>query len=159
MITRYRLLRMNCWTPLYVHVARGRGLTPATPTRWSNMALYRVGRYRGLLSSFQRVMIREGLHTSSTVQYEYIKVDKRGEKSKWNYKIIIFILLYLDNVGLIQLNRLKALNALCDGLVSELGEALKEMENDTSIDAIVITGTVNTQHSTGWSVMVSSSRQ
>ena len=104
-------------------------------------------------------MIREGLHTSSTVQYEYIKVDKRGEKSKWNYKIIIFILLYLDNVGLIQLNRLKALNALCDGLVSELGEALKEMENDTSIDAIVITGTVNTQHSTGWSVMVSSSRQ
>lgn len=48
----------------------------------------------------------------------------------------------LGNVGVIKLNRPKALNALCDGLMSEVGEALKEMETDTTIDAVVLTGTL-----------------
>ena len=63
------------------------------------------------------------LHTGA--QYEYILVDKRGEKS---------------NVGFIQLNRPKALNALCDGLMTELGRALDTFEADTDVGAIVITG-------------------
>ena len=44
------------------------------------------------------------------------------------------------NVGLIQLNRRKALNALCDGLMAEVTEAIAEMERDPAIDALVITG-------------------
>jgi enoyl-CoA hydratase len=43
-------------------------------------------------------------------------------------------------VGLIALNRPKALNALCDALVRELGEALDAFEADTAIGAIVLTG-------------------
>lgn len=58
-------------------------------------------------------------------QYEYILVEKRGEKS---------------NVGFIQLNRPKALNALCDGLMKEVGQALDNFEADGDIGAIVITG-------------------
>lgn len=58
-------------------------------------------------------------------QYEYILVEKRGEK---------------NNVGFIQLNRPKALNALCDGLMKEMGKALDDFENDSDIGAIVITG-------------------
>ncbi|KAF7643930.1 hypothetical protein LDENG_00230970 [Lucifuga dentata] len=62
---------------------------------------------------------------SSGGQYEYIFVEKRGEK---------------QNVGFIQLNRPKALNALCDGLMSELGRALDAFEADGDIGAVVITG-------------------
>ncbi len=43
-------------------------------------------------------------------------------------------------VGLITLNRPKALNALCDALVRELGRALDAFEADPAIGAVVITG-------------------
>ena len=54
--------------------------------------------------------------------YENIIVDTKG------------------HVGLITLNRPKALNALSNGLVSELGLALDAFEADEDIGAIVITG-------------------
>ncbi|KAG7512835.1 hypothetical protein JOB18_041130 [Solea senegalensis] len=62
---------------------------------------------------------------SSGGQYEYILVEKRGEKK---------------DVGLIQLNRPKALNALCGGLMKEVGLALDSFEADSDIGAVVITG-------------------
>uniref|UniRef100_A0A1A8DSP1 Enoyl-CoA hydratase, mitochondrial n=1 Tax=Nothobranchius kadleci TaxID=1051664 RepID=A0A1A8DSP1_NOTKA len=62
---------------------------------------------------------------SSGGQYEYILVEKRGEQS---------------NVGFIQLNRPKALNALCDGLMLEMERALDAFEADGDVGAIVITG-------------------
>jgi enoyl-CoA hydratase len=43
-------------------------------------------------------------------------------------------------VGLIRLNRPKALNALCDALMQELGDQLLAFDADRSIGAIVITG-------------------
>ncbi|HUK60965.1 MAG TPA: enoyl-CoA hydratase [Stellaceae bacterium] len=46
----------------------------------------------------------------------------------------------LGNVGLIRLNRPKALNALCDALVREMGAALDAFEKDDAIGAVVITG-------------------
>jgi enoyl-CoA hydratase len=45
-----------------------------------------------------------------------------------------------DAVGVITFNRPKALNALCDALVRELGTALDTFEADPSIGAIVLTG-------------------
>jgi enoyl-CoA hydratase len=54
--------------------------------------------------------------------YEHILVETRG------------------NVGLVTLNRPKALNALCDALIAELGAALDDFEADGAIGAIVITG-------------------
>ncbi|KTF94416.1 hypothetical protein cypCar_00006213 [Cyprinus carpio] len=62
---------------------------------------------------------------SSGGQYQYILVDKKGEKK---------------NVGFIQLNRPKALNALCDGLMLEVGRALDAFEADSEVGAIVVTG-------------------
>ncbi|XP_059214725.1 enoyl-CoA hydratase, mitochondrial [Centropristis striata] len=62
---------------------------------------------------------------SSGGQYEYILVEKRGEKS---------------NVGFIQLNRPKALNALCDGLMREVIQALEVFDADADVGAVVITG-------------------
>jgi len=44
------------------------------------------------------------------------------------------------NVGLITLNRPKALNALSDALIREIGRALDDYEADPAIGAIVITG-------------------
>lgn len=57
--------------------------------------------------------------------FEMIKAEKRGEE---------------QNVGFIQLNRPKALNALCDQLMSELQDALDDFETDKNVGAIVITG-------------------
>uniref|UniRef100_A0A673FR98 Enoyl-CoA hydratase, mitochondrial n=1 Tax=Sinocyclocheilus rhinocerous TaxID=307959 RepID=A0A673FR98_9TELE len=62
---------------------------------------------------------------SSGGQYQYILVDKKGEKK---------------NVGFIQLNRPKALNALCDGLMMEVGKVLDAFEADSEVGAIIITG-------------------
>jgi enoyl-CoA hydratase len=62
---------------------------------------------------------------SYSLQYEFLKTEKRGEKS---------------NVAVIRLNRPRALNALCDGLMAELGEALREFDGDNSVGAIVVTG-------------------
>jgi enoyl-CoA hydratase len=54
--------------------------------------------------------------------YENILVETRGR------------------VGLITLNRPKALNALNDALMDELGAALREFDADEAIGAIVVTG-------------------
>ena len=58
----------------------------------------------------------------SDIQFENILVERRGR------------------VGLITLNRPKALNALNDALMSELGQALLSFDRDDDIGAIVITG-------------------
>nr|XP_021192683.2 probable enoyl-CoA hydratase, mitochondrial isoform X5 [Helicoverpa armigera] len=57
--------------------------------------------------------------------YENIKIDVVGTKK---------------NVGLIQLNRPKALNALCGPLFVELGQAVRDFDADNKIAAIIITG-------------------
>jgi enoyl-CoA hydratase len=57
-----------------------------------------------------------------TQPYENILVETRG------------------NVGLITLNRPKALNALSAGLIRDLGQALDACEADAAIGAVVVTG-------------------
>lgn len=57
--------------------------------------------------------------------FQYIITEKKGKKG---------------NVGLIQLNRPKALNALCNGLITELNQALDTFEEDPAVGAIVLTG-------------------
>ena len=57
--------------------------------------------------------------------YENIIVETRGQNKR---------------VGLITLNRPKALNALNDALIDELADALGRFEDDDNIGAIVITG-------------------
>ena len=62
---------------------------------------------------------------TASKSFEMIKTEKKGEK---------------QNVGFIQLNRPKALNALCDQLMAELQDALDDFETDKAVGAIVITG-------------------
>lgn len=57
--------------------------------------------------------------------FKYILTEKKGKGR---------------NVGLIRLNRPKALNALCDGLMAELNQALAAFEADPVVGAIVVTG-------------------
>ncbi|XP_054286430.1 probable enoyl-CoA hydratase, mitochondrial [Macrosteles quadrilineatus] len=64
-------------------------------------------------------------NTYATASYQHILTDKRGEKK---------------NVGVITLNRPKALNALCDALVTELAEAVTAFDKDESVGVVVITG-------------------
>lgn len=44
------------------------------------------------------------------------------------------------NVALITLNRPKALNALCDGLMTDVADAIAKFNQDESIGAIILTG-------------------
>ena len=79
----------------------------------------------GPLTHGVKTYAARGLSTSSAARYEYIIAEKRGAK---------------QNVGYIQLNRPKALNALCDGLMADLGKAIEDFERDPNVGAIVITG-------------------
>ncbi|XP_073537574.1 enoyl-CoA hydratase, mitochondrial [Phyllobates terribilis] len=74
-----------------------------------------------------RFPCRPGLFRQSSggPLYQYILVERRGQN---------------QNVGFIQLNRPKALNALSDGLMAEINQALDSFEGDPQIGAIVITG-------------------
>ena len=62
--------------------------------------------------------------SSSAAGYENILVEKRPA----------------DRTALVTLNRPKALNALCDALISELNHATKELDLDPEVGAIVVTG-------------------
>lgn len=57
--------------------------------------------------------------------FEFIKTETTGANK---------------NVALITLNRPKALNALCKGLMTELSNALDAYERDASIHVVVLTG-------------------
>lgn len=79
---------------------------------------------RSLLSSQS---VRQGFNFKlmSTSNLEYIKTETRGTDNR---------------VGLVTLNRPKALNALFAPLMAELISALEEMDKDPTIGAIVLTG-------------------
>ena len=57
--------------------------------------------------------------------FKFVKLERVGEEKK---------------VGLVVLNRPKALNALCDELMGEVAKALDELENDSNVASIVLTG-------------------
>merc|ERR1712156_301402 len=61
----------------------------------------------------------------STSNWQHIKTERCGTD---------------DRVGLVALNRPKALNALCGPLMEELTQALDEWDKDPSIGAMVLTG-------------------
>lgn len=58
----------------------------------------------------------------STGNYEYILAEKQGP------------------VGVITLNRPKALNALCEGLIAEINTVTREFDADPEVASMVITG-------------------
>lgn len=60
--------------------------------------------------------------STGSKSYEYILTETQGK------------------VGVITLNRPKALNALCSPLMKELNEVLEKYDNDDNIGAIVLTG-------------------
>ena len=60
------------------------------------------------------------------MSYEFILTELRGDGER--------------KTGLITLNRVKQLNALNDGLMNELGAALKAYDADDAVGCIVITG-------------------
>ncbi|XP_055372442.1 probable enoyl-CoA hydratase, mitochondrial [Condylostylus longicornis] len=72
-----------------------------------------------------RLLLNNRNRFYSSKSYEFIKSEIVGAKS---------------NVALITLNRPKALNALSNGLMKELSDALEQYENDKNVAAIVITG-------------------
>ena len=77
-------------------------------------AASRVGPGLGLL-------LRRPMSTGGA-KYEHILVSTKGK------------------VGIVQLNRPKALNALCNALIAEVVQAFKAFDADKSIGAIVLTG-------------------
>ncbi|OXA43647.1 Enoyl-CoA hydratase, mitochondrial [Folsomia candida] len=83
---------------------------------------------RLVLSSLQTPSIFSAfrcLSTSNSLLREFVLTEKVGEKK---------------NIGLITLNRPKALNALCDALMKDLSDAIDEFEKDKDIGTIILTG-------------------
>merc|ERR1712112_124247 len=77
----------------------------------------------GMTQQTQKMMMIRMMSSNPT--YQFIKTETVGTD---------------DRVGLVTLNRPKALNALCAGLMDELIKALNEMDNDPKIGAMVVTG-------------------
>lgn len=73
--------------------------------------------------AFSNALIqRQTAATADSKNYEHILTETKGK------------------VGLITLNRPKALNALCSDLFHEVNDALRKYDNDSEIGAVVITG-------------------
>jgi len=83
-----------------------------------------VGGFRGLPST-TLVACSRPLSTTTQLRYEFITSEVVGETGK---------------VGLVTLNRPKALNALCAGLMTELIDELNKLDENPEIGAIVLTG-------------------
>lgn len=64
-------------------------------------------------------------YCSAATSYQFITVEHQGDGNK---------------VAVIKLNRPKALNALCDGLMKEVASALEDLENDSNIGCCILTG-------------------
>ncbi|CAG8481224.1 5250_t:CDS:2, partial [Cetraspora pellucida] len=93
--------------------------------------------------SFVRSLSRRGTHvpvfrfsTYSALRNNASEKESKSDIS--NYENILTE--SHDKVGLITLNRPKALNALSSNLFHEVNDALKKFDDDSSIGAIVITG-------------------
>ncbi|XP_042305000.1 enoyl-CoA hydratase, mitochondrial [Sceloporus undulatus] len=69
--------------------------------------------------------LRSSSTSSSSSGWEFLSVERRGREG---------------SVAVVRLERPKALNALCEGLMSELGRALASLEAEASVAAIVLTG-------------------
>jgi len=67
----------------------------------------------------------QNIRQFASANFEFIKTETTGANK---------------NVALITLNRPKALNALCKGLMTELSNALDTFEQDSSISVVVLTG-------------------
>jgi len=82
-----------------------------------------VGLARGAARIRSPIML--GTRPMSTIKDPLVLFENRGEKK---------------DVGLITLNRKKALNALCDDLMNELTLTIERAEADDQIGALVLTG-------------------
>ena len=85
-----------------------------------------------MLTSITRCQRNLHANKAFTRQLSYILREK--------YDYIIAEKKHNNSVGLIQLNRPKALNALCDALFDDLIHAAKSFDNDPEIGCLVITG-------------------
>uniref|UniRef100_A0A7E4VKM0 Probable enoyl-CoA hydratase, mitochondrial n=1 Tax=Panagrellus redivivus TaxID=6233 RepID=A0A7E4VKM0_PANRE len=87
--------------------------------------MFKVSLLAGRQSLKNALLAQQLMKASTTATTEMIKVSRVGKDNK---------------VGLITLNRPKALNALCAQLMDEVEATLIDFEKDDSIGAIVITG-------------------
>ena len=81
---------------------------------------------RRVMSALSRDLIRRELSAAATpAAYQHILVERRGTG---------------DRVAVVKLNRPKAMNALCGELMGELACALRALDRDKSVHAMVLTG-------------------
>jgi enoyl-CoA hydratase len=69
-----------------------------------------------------------------------VRLDRNQGEGNWTMAYDNILVETRGKVGLVTLNRPKALNALSPDLMRELGEALTAFGSDDTIGAIVITG-------------------
>lgn len=83
-----------------------------------------ASRSPAILQQYVNLPVSSRLYCSGT-DLQYIKIEKTGAA---------------NNVGVITLNRPKALNALCDGLMKELKKAVDDFDADSEVGCIILTG-------------------
>ena len=104
------------------------------------MALNLSKLFRGSYSSFSR---HSALHKSIIPSTSLISIHPFSTNATTQYQHLLTETRD-NNIGLITLNRPKALNALCIDLLDEIVSALEGFENNDDISAIIITGSGGT---------------
>lgn len=86
-------------------------------------------------------ILKKTLQNSGSIKKlnNLVYLNQRHFSNPTNYETII-VTRKEDKIELIQLNRPKALNALCDSLFSELILAVKNADKDPTVNCIVLTG-------------------
>ena len=84
---------------------------------------------------------------SKSIFRKVLKTNQILRQYSKKYENILFEV--IDNVAVIKLHRPKALNALSKALCTDLGNAIKEVENDKNIKVTIITGEGNKSFAAG----------
>jgi hypothetical protein len=97
-------------------------------------------------STTQQLTVNSASHIQhnnvSLFTKSFSTTSNKIDPTQWKSHTYEYILCEIrnENVALITLNRPKALNALCNDLINDLNHALKAVDADPSIGAIVLTG-------------------
>ena len=81
----------------------------------------------------------QGSHRLNKFQNTFFNINKRLFSEKTEFETIL-VSRKEEKIELIQLNRPKALNALCDQLFNELLQAVQNADKDPNVSCIVLTG-------------------
>ncbi|KAI9189252.1 putative enoyl-CoA hydratase, mitochondrial [Blastocladiella emersonii ATCC 22665] len=91
-----------------------------------------------MLSRLASTTMRSVRASGGVARMTPVRAESNLAARQWEYLKVSYSA--SGKVGVVQLHRPKALNALCSGLFHELNDAMRALDNDPKVGAVVLTG-------------------